>query len=73
MRRIVILSLCLLIVAVALTGCAKVAYVASKGSDRFHTPTCVWAKQIQSERRITFATREEAVKAGLTPCPVCNP
>lgn len=73
MRRILLVTLCLLVAAVALTGCAKAAFVASKGSDRFHRPSCVWAQQIQPERKLSFATRDEAIKAGLTPCPICNP
>lgn len=48
-------------------------YVASRNSDVFHLPSCSSAAQINSENRIYFDTREEAVGSGRRPCSRCNP
>ena len=47
--------------------------VASKNSDKYHLDTCATAKKIDAANKITFNTPEEAVKAGYSPCKVCNP
>lgn len=51
----------------------KVKYVASKRRAPFHYPWCPWAKKIAPYNLQTFASREEAIKAGHRPCKVCNP
>lgn len=48
-------------------------YVASKKSDVFHYPDCVWAKKISPYNLIKFQTREDALNSGRRPCKVCNP
>jgi hypothetical protein len=48
-------------------------YVASKFSIYYHLPTCKKAKRIQKQNAITFASAEEAVKAGYRPCGLCKP
>ena len=47
--------------------------VASKNSDKYHLDTCATAKKIDAANKVTFNTPEEAVKAGYSPCKVCNP
>jgi methylphosphotriester-DNA--protein-cysteine methyltransferase len=49
----------------------EVVYVASKGSDKYHLPTCAMAANIKPENKITFKTKAEADKAGYKPCGVC--
>ncbi|MEK6939820.1 MAG: hypothetical protein AABX31_03765 [Nanoarchaeota archaeon] len=39
-------------------------YVASKRSNVYHEPKCEWAKKIQKDRRVWFASREEALNKG---------
>ena len=39
-------------------------YVASKRSNVYHEPKCDWAKKIQKDRRLWFASREEALNKG---------
>lgn len=39
-------------------------YVASKSSNTYHEPKCDWAKKIKEERRIWFASKEEAWEKG---------
>ncbi|HLD40167.1 MAG TPA: hypothetical protein VJB13_03430 [Candidatus Nanoarchaeia archaeon] len=39
-------------------------YVASKRSNVYHEPKCDWAKKIQKDRRVWFASREEALNKG---------
>ena len=48
-------------------------YVASTESDKFHVPSCRWARQIQAQHRVTFGDREDAVAQGYTPCGSCSP
>jgi hypothetical protein len=54
-------------------GQAQYAFVSAKGSKVFHLPDCSSAKRIKPENLVGFATREEAVTAGLSPCKVCKP
>jgi len=51
----------------------KGVYVASKNSGVFHKPDCRWAQNISEENRISYSSREEAIKAGKRPCKSCNP
>lgn len=48
-------------------------YVGSTDSDKYHYPTCRWAKKILKENEIWFDTIEEAKEHGYKPCEVCNP
>lgn len=48
-------------------------FVASRNGGVFHKPDCTWAKRIADENRIGFATRREAIDAGLRPCKQCKP
>lgn len=50
-----------------------VLYVGSINSDKYHLPSCRWAKKILPENKIEFHSREAAVKAGYKPCKVCKP
>jgi hypothetical protein len=52
---------------------AGAAYVASVESDKFHVPTCRYAREILSENRVCFSSRDAAVSAGYEPCGVCTP
>jgi micrococcal nuclease len=50
-------------------------YLASGKSERFvfHRPDCQWATRIKEENLIRFATREEALDSGYSPCRTCKP
>lgn len=49
------------------------AYVGSIKSDKYHYPSCRYAKAILPENQIWFATEAEAIAAGYEPCGVCKP
>ncbi len=51
----------------------KIMVIASKGSDKYHLPTCGLVKNIKPENRIEFKTAADAVKAGYSPCGLCKP
>ena len=51
---------------------AAEGFVASKTGKVFHKPTCPHAKRIQDDKKIIYATREEAM-VGRRPCQTCNP
>lgn len=55
------------------TDQAAAAFVGSLESDRFHVPGCRWARNIEATNRVTFASREEASKAGYIACQTCQP
>ncbi|MBP2652587.1 MAG: nuclease [Firmicutes bacterium] len=71
----------ILLTTLLLTGCgtttptqsSQAAYVASSTSAKFHRPDCQWAHKISAGNKITFSTREEAIKKGYEPCKVCRP
>lgn len=48
-------------------------YVGSKKSNKYHLPTCRYAKDIVAENVITFKDKVDAVSKGYEPCGVCKP
>ena len=46
--------------------------VASKSGTKYHYPWCAGAQQISEKNKITFASPEEARKAGYTPASNCK-
>ncbi|MEI8175287.1 MAG: Ada metal-binding domain-containing protein [Candidatus Omnitrophota bacterium] len=69
----VVVAVCLGMAACGYGIAAGNGYVASKGSDKYHLADCGTAKKIDAANKVTFATPEEAIKAGYSPCKVCNP
>lgn len=49
------------------------AYIGNSNSHIFHKPSCSSANTIKGENRVSFKSREDAVKSGYTPCKRCNP
>lgn len=49
-------------------GCA---FVGSKNSNKYHLPSCRWAKQIKPENLVCFSSVEDAVKKGYQPDKNC--
>lgn len=47
------------------------AFVGSKNSDKYHLPTCRWAKQIKPENLICFSSAEDAAAKGYQPDKNC--
>jgi competence protein ComEC len=54
-----------------ITGAGQ--YVGSIKSNRFHNPSCKYAKSILPINRIWFKTREEALSQEYYPCGACKP
>ncbi len=48
-------------------------YIASSNSNKFHTSTCRFAKNIKENNKVIFKNRSDAISQGYTPCKVCNP
>jgi micrococcal nuclease len=48
-------------------------FVGTKNSDKFHVPTCTWAKKIKIDDEIWFTSVEDAKSQGYVPCGVCKP
>lgn len=51
----------------------ETVYVGSRHSNKYHYPSCIWAKKIHSENLVTFNGREDARGASYVPCKVCRP
>jgi len=76
MNKIRILISIILLVAfsiVYLSLAADYKYVGSSQSDKYHYPSCQWAKKINPMNLVTFKSANEAQKAGYVPCKVCKP
>ncbi|MFH1800604.1 MAG: Ada metal-binding domain-containing protein [Candidatus Omnitrophota bacterium] len=51
----------------------EMTYVGSSKSNKYHRPSCVWAKRIKPSNLVGFSSKEEAMQAGYIPCKVCKP
>jgi hypothetical protein len=58
---------------VARETAAETIYVGSTTSNKYHYPSCKWAKTIKPSRLIKFKSEKEAQERGYIPCPVCKP
>jgi len=56
----------------ALSSTSKM-FVGSTESDKYHYPSCRWAKKILSQNEIWFSSSAEARAVGYVPCGVCHP
>lgn len=52
---------------VAVSEKGACVFVGSRNSDKYHLPTCSFAKRIKPENRVCFATKEDAEKRGYKP------
>lgn len=76
MKKIKILISTILLVAfpiIYLSIAADYKYVGSVNSNKYHYPTCKWAKKISPNNLVTSKTAQEALAAGYVPCKVCKP
>lgn len=55
----------------SVSGNAK--YVGSKNSNKYHNPSCQWAKKIKSSNLVSFSSKKDAESKGYIPCKVCSP
>ncbi|MBI5231924.1 MAG: thermonuclease family protein [Coriobacteriales bacterium] len=54
-------------------GSSASGYVGSSRSNKFHYPSCRWAKRISDSNLVRFKTRKAALDADYVPCKVCDP
>ena len=48
-------------------------YIGNKQSKIFHNPECSSVKMMNSENKVIFSSREEAINVGFKPCKRCDP
>ncbi len=48
-------------------------YVASVNSDKYHVPSCDYAKNIAEKNRVWYTTEADAKRDGKAPCSRCRP
>ncbi len=70
MKRILLTALFLMVI-VPVAFCAE--FWGSKKSNKYHYPTCGWARKINQENLVKFNSPEAAIRAGYVPCKVCKP
>ncbi|NLO89220.1 MAG: nuclease [Clostridia bacterium] len=51
----------------------ETTYIGNLNSKKFHRLDCKWAEKISSSNRVSFKSREAALKSGYDPCKVCRP
>ena len=49
------------------------SYVGSVDSNKYHYPSCRWAKEIIKQNEIWFDSKSDAAAHGYVPCKVCKP
>jgi hypothetical protein len=47
------------------------AFIGSKNSNKYHLPTCRWAKQIKEENKVCFSSAEDATSKNYLPDKNC--
>ncbi len=52
---------------------ADYRYIGPAKSNKYHYPSCRWARKFRSDDPATFRSAKEALGAGYVPCKVCNP
>lgn len=57
--------------AKAVAGNGK--YVVPANSNKYHYPSCRWARKFRSENLAIFHSAKDALVAGYIPCKVCKP
>lgn len=70
-KIVILLITIFLVTSIALALDYK--YVGSKKSNKYHYPTCKWAKKISPDNLVTFASASDALAKGYVPCKVCKP
>lgn len=48
-------------------------YIGNSNSHKFHYPTCKSVGKMSEKNKVTFSSRDEAIKQGYEPCKNCNP
>ena len=68
---LVVLATAWWVIGMPLPAIGPWRYVGSEYSDRYHEPSCVWARQLEPSRRIYFSSAESAEEKGYRPCAIC--
>lgn len=55
------------------TAKASYLYVGSSNSDKYHIPSCEWAKKIKYGNLVKFTSKQDAENKGYEACKVCKP
>ena len=51
----------------------EITYVGSRNSNKYHRPSCQWARRIKPQNLVSFRSKAEVAQAGYVQCKVCRP
>ena len=51
----------------------KIVFVSSRKSNKFHLPSCKWARKISDKNKLVFESNQEVLNDRLVPCKTCKP
>ena len=54
-------------------GAETTVYHGSAKSDKYHFPSCEWARKIVPANLVIFKSKDAAAAKGYVPCKVCRP
>jgi len=61
------------IVAPVVSGSSSGPFIGNSESNKYHYPSCRWAKEISPANEIRFTSSQDARNQGYVPCKVCSP
>jgi len=72
-RSLAVALVILLCVAIPAAIPEPCRYVGSAKSNKYHYPSCQWARRIKPDNLVCFGTAAQAQAKGYIPCKVCSP
>ena len=72
-KILLVMVLGVTLLAFGLSLAASYKYVGSAKSNKYHYPSCEWAKKINPGNLVTFESAKQALEAGYVPRKVCRP
>lgn len=73
MKKFIAAIVAVLILTASFATVLASTYVGNSNSRKFHFANCSTLKKMNPKNRVSFNSRDEAIKAGYVPCKRCKP
>lgn len=73
MKKFIAAIVAVLILTASFATVLASTYVGNSNSRKFHFANCSTLKKMNLKNRVSFNSRDEAIKAGYVPCKRCKP